>query len=89
MLWFCKWQDGSISDQGYYRRGGNGQLGTLDIHADYSWKISGFTECSRPCGGGEWIFRKYQNVMGGVEWIFKKILGFTESYGPWVEVSES
>jgi hypothetical protein len=28
------------------------QLGIMDTTADYSWKITGFTECSRKCGEG-------------------------------------
>ena len=29
------------------------QIGNVDIVNDYSWRISGFTECSHTCGGGK------------------------------------
>ena len=29
-----------------------GQIGNLDGGSDFTWRISGFTECSRTCGGG-------------------------------------
>ena len=29
------------------------QIGNLDTGSDYTWRISGFTECSKTCGGGK------------------------------------
>ncbi|KAK2168208.1 hypothetical protein LSH36_19g03030 [Paralvinella palmiformis] len=47
---------GAVNDQIALNLPGSGrrpQLGIVDTSADYSWKITGFTECSRPCGEGE------------------------------------
>lgn len=33
-----------------------------DSTSGYSWRISGFTECTQPCGGGKWYFKVFAIV---------------------------
>ena len=41
---------------------GSRQISNLDSGSDYSWRISGFTECTLTCGGGKSVFSEILTI---------------------------